>query len=56
MLSFLMIMYYIYHQEIKSMEYYVLNNLVPVHLNGSVFFDNVRAVQSIMFLIMNQVI
>ena len=41
MLSFLMIMFRMYHQEIQLMEYCVLKTLVPVYLNGSVSFDNV---------------
>ena len=37
----LMIMYCIYRQEIQLMKCCVLNNLVPVYLNGSMRFENV---------------
>ena len=56
LLSFLMIMYWIYHQEMQLMECYVLNSLVPVYLNESVRFNNVRVVQSTLLLTTNQIL
>ena len=56
LLSFLMIMYWIYHQEMQLMECYVLNILVPVYLNESVRFNNVRVVQSTLLLTTNQIL
>jgi len=54
--SFLMEMCYMRQQEMLLIQWLVQNNLVLVYHTGSVCFDNVITVQSIMLLNINQAV